>query len=146
VTAAPPVFRAPSLLAAEKGSKRREKEAPSQPGKTVAARANPFYGGEAAKVTARGWQYSNEDSGRKNDPVFSMVCAGCSSLIIAHRNLAPALREGPRGEKLRRAARDGLGWLCRYFSESRWPGNDAYAFYSLEKVGDIGEIVSFGGV
>src|SRR5262249_30976301 len=145
VTAARPVFRA-RAPGPEKVARKREKEAPPQPGKTVVARQNPLYGDERTKVTARKWEYSNEDSGRKNDPGFSMVCAGGSSLLLAHRNLAPAYRDGPKGEKLRAAIRDGYGWLCRYFSESRWPGNNAYAFYSLEKAGDIGEVVSFGGV
>ncbi len=140
-----PIFKAPEPEG-EKDVVRRaavkQKEESSK--RTVARKASPS-ALEESKVRARGWKYVPEeyeipgDLGRRRQ--FSMVCAGVSSLLIAQRNL-PGWA-GPNGKDLRIALRDGYGWLTNHL-EGRRPGQDYYAFYSLEKVGDLGQVESFG--
>ncbi len=121
---------------------------PKELGKTQTKKESPLYsasrGGEAPVVHARGWRYTAEDLG---EPKFSMACAGLSSLLIAQRNL-PAAAGSPRDEAIRKALRDGYGWVTQFLGAERSPFrtifNIPYALYSLEKVGDLGEVTAFG--
>jgi hypothetical protein len=121
-----PVFREPEGKA-------------ERPGKT-AARKEIRAGDEAAAVRARGWTYVKD---RKNGTMFSMTCAGLSSLLLAERNLRVS-RSGQAGEPLRKAIRDGCGWVTARLGEERRARRECYNFYSLEKVGDIAGIEAFG--
>ncbi len=125
----------------------RPKEPSNERGKTQAKKESPLYtnprGGEVPAVHARGWKYSIQDLG---EPKFAMVCAGLSSLLIAQRNLPAG--GSPRDEAIRKALRDGYGWVTRFLGAERSPFrtifNIPYALYSLEKVGDLGEVTAFG--
>jgi hypothetical protein len=141
-----PIFRTQPGAEKEGGKRSRlpqgQGQTPAQ-GKTV-ARKSGTTGSEGVKVRARGWKYLSDEQelagiqGRRRQ--FSMVCAGLSSLLLAQRNLPPA----SHSDALKAALRDGFGWLSRFLDGNRRPGRDFYAFYSLEKVGDIGEVTAFG--
>lgn len=116
----------------------------ASPKKTSTQKDVQLYGGESVKVQARGWKYTREEF---DAPKFAMACAGLSSLLLAQKNLGPQA-SGARGEAIRRAVRDGYGWLTTFFDSMKTPFPKMfglhYDLYSLEKVGDIGEVASFG--
>jgi hypothetical protein len=114
------------------------------PRKTTVPKTPPLYEGESLRVEARGWRYLREEF---DQPKFSMACAGLSSLLLAQKNLGPGA-SGARAESIRRAIRDGYGWVTVFLESMKTPFPKMfgleYDLYSLEKVGDIGEVVSFG--
>jgi len=126
--------------------KRRKKRRKGSP--TVGRKTGPLYEGEAVQVKARGWRYLKDEAeiilNPNLDRQFSMVCAGLSSLLLAQRYLPPNVLAGHRGEALKRALRDGYGWITSYVESGSRPLQYYYALYSLEKVGDIGKVVAFG--
>ncbi len=69
-----------------------------------------------------------------------MTCAGLSSLLLARDALRATLPPEATA-KLNKAIWDGYGWLMGHWS----PNSGYYGIYSLEKVGDIGEVLKFGG-
>lgn len=94
------------------------------------------------EAEARGWAYRElELSSRVS---FSMTSAGQSSLLLALENLGNT-RNAQRNA-VEKAVRDGYAWLGTYLEKKTRLRNDTYALYSLEKVGDIGNVESFGNV
>ncbi|MCZ6793569.1 MAG: hypothetical protein O7J95_08155 [Planctomycetota bacterium] len=87
-------------------------------------------------VRPGGWCYKN-----KGAPYPSMTAAGTSSLLIA--------RAGLKGNPPLRAAIDralirAYGWIGGHFEEFiRGKRHHYYTLYSLEKVGDLGEVETF---
>jgi hypothetical protein len=142
-----PTFRPPEGPDPPGGA--RSTPAPAPSGKTVARKSSPLHQGESGAgesgARARGWRYSTLEA---DAPKFSMSCAGLSSLLMAQRNL-PA-QGGGRAESLRRALRDGYGWVGRFLTRNVTPFKDVYDvpydLYSLEKVGDLDGVVAFGDV
>jgi hypothetical protein len=119
----------------------KKKDTVSQ--KTMARKANqPTF--EEGKAHARGWKYVPEEYADRSPVMqrrqFSMVCAGVSSLLIAQRNLGGG---GSRAQALKDSLRDGYGWLINFLGGNMRPGQEYYAFYSIEKVGDLGGVEAF---
>ena len=94
-----------------------------------------------------GFSYT-ASSGGGNAATLSMTCAGISSLIIAHENLADAddfIRNGnvvcckPLDDL--QMIEDGIQWLSNKFQASR---NDFYYLYSLERAGRLSGRRFFG--
>jgi hypothetical protein len=99
--------------------------------------AEPEVGLEGIKVYRRGWNYQRP--GNPHAVSWNMTCAGLSSLILARQNLRAGLTPQER-EALNAAVRDGYGWVMGSWS----PTESFYGSYSLEKVGDLGEVKLFG--
>jgi len=103
-----------------------------------------IYGREGPVPKARGWAYQAiGQEGR--GATWNMTCAGQSSLLIARRFLLRDRTFPPvKREVLDRAIRDGYAWIIR--NRGGLPGGPMYyyAIYSIEKVGDIGEVEAFG--
>ncbi|MBI4605678.1 MAG: hypothetical protein HY721_27240 [Planctomycetes bacterium] len=95
---------------------------------------NPEIGTESIEVLQRGWDYENKGSSSWN-----MTCAGLSSLLLARENLRGKI-SGEAKTALDKAIRDGYGWVMGHWS----PGGSYYGMYSLEKVGDLGDVQKFG--
>ena len=95
-------------------------------------------GSEKYRTLPGGWGYkANGDAPTKN-----MTAAGVSSLLIARRAL---LERRQLTQKLAddslNLIRSGICWMALHM-KSYW-SNDFYGLYSLEKVGDIGNIERF---
>ncbi|MBN1441496.1 MAG: hypothetical protein JXA90_02255 [Planctomycetes bacterium] len=93
---------------------------------------------QVAKLTPGGWAYTQS----RSDPYASMTAAGASSLLVALNGL------GNSGGRLRTQAQAALfsayGWISDNFaSYIRGTRHYYYTLYSLEKVGDLGEIAKF---
>ena len=92
-------------------------------------------------VKPGGWQYHATKGGSK----ASMTAAGASSLLVARNGLG-------RGNLALRQAVDkalvrSYAWINRNFKSfivAGGGGHGLYTMYSLEKVGDLGEIEKFG--
>ncbi len=115
-------------------SKRESKTVRVPPGERI------FRG--AKKIHARGWAYADLQPDSK--VTFSMSCAMQSTALLAHMYLRR--RGGSRVDALERSLRDGYAWLTRILESDQALYADTYALYSLEKVGDIGEVETFGEV
>lgn len=102
---------------------------------TAPATEDPEVGTERLQVFQRGWDYLN--SGKSN---WNMTCAGLSSLLLARESLRSVLQPDQK-KALDKAIWDGYGWVMANWA----PNASYYGMYSLEKVGDIGEVVKFGG-
>ena len=92
-------------------------------------------------VKPGGWQYTAVQGGSK----ASMTAAGASSLLVARNGL------GRANFALRQAVDKALvrsyAWINKNFAAFIQAGGGAhglYTMYSLEKVGDLGEIEKFG--
>lgn len=95
---------------------------------------DPVVGTEATPVYKRGWDYEN-----KGQSTWNMSCAGLSSLLLARQNLKGKLSTSAQAA-LDKAVRDGYGWIM-----GNWqPTGQYYGIYSIEKVGDIGDVQLFG--
>lgn len=92
----------------------------------------------------RGWAYRQLDQSSKIK--FSMTSAAQSCLLLAHRELLKSEARPETLSEVERSLRDGYAWLGSYLTRRKRLGSDTYALYSLEKVGDIGEVESFGPV
>ena len=118
---------------AKKGASRGRKK-----GRTVVTAPrlpeSPELGFEGIKVFRRGFDYTN--GGGAN---WNMTCAGLSSLILARQNLDRRVTVNQRNA-LNQAVHDGYGWLMGHWN----PHSSFYGMYSLEKVGDLGEVKLFG--
>lgn len=114
------------------GSKKGED--PKTGVRTVVKSDDPEVGTEDIQVFQRGWDYQNQGGA-----TWNMTCAGLSSLLLARENLRATLSPEAK-RKLDKAIWDGYGWLMGHWD----PNNNYYGMYSLEKVGDIGEVVKFG--
>ncbi len=102
--------------------------------RTAVKSEDPEVGTEDIQVFQRGWDYEN-----KGGATWNMTCAGLSSLLLARENLRGTL--SPEAKRaLDKAIWDGYGWLMGHWD----PNNNYYGMYSLEKVGDIGEVLRFG--
>ena len=130
---------------------REDAEGARRENKTAAKKAAGLYtaarAGESLEAHARGWKYVGEEFEK---PKLSMACAGLSSLLLAERHLGNQKSFDDRAMRIRRALRDGYGWVCESFLE-RTPERIEpffvfYDLYSLEKVGDIGGIEAFGAM
>ena len=92
-------------------------------------------------VKPGGWQYHATKGGSK----ASMTAAGASSLLVARNGLGrtnPALRQS-----LDKALVRSYAWINKNFNafiQAGGGGHGLYTMYSLEKVGDLGEIEKFG--
>lgn len=95
---------------------------------------DPQIGTEDIEVLQRGWDYTN-----KGKATWNMTCAGLSSLLLARENLRGQIDLDAK-QALDKSIRDGYGWVMGHWS----PNENYYGMYSLEKVGDIGEVVKFG--
>ncbi|MBN1420325.1 MAG: HEAT repeat domain-containing protein [Planctomycetes bacterium] len=103
-----------------------------------------IYGREGPTPKARGWAYQAIGQEGRN-ATWNMTCAGQSSLLVARRFLLRDRTFLPtKREILDRAIRDGYAWIIR--NRGGLPGGPMYyyAIYSIEKVGDIGEVEAFG--
>ncbi|MEC9353462.1 MAG: hypothetical protein VYD81_09110, partial [Planctomycetota bacterium] len=92
-------------------------------------------------VKPGGWQYTAVKGGSK----ASMTAAGASSLLVARNGL------GRANFALRQAVDKALvrsyAWINKNFAsfiQAGGGGHGLYTMYSLEKVGDLGEIEKFG--
>jgi len=97
-------------------------------------------GVETLRVKPGGWQYQANQQGAK----ASMTAAGLSSLIIV-RN---ALGRARAGAAVERAIASSIIWTSKNFNQYMNAGGGhggLYTMYSLEKVGDLGEIETLGG-
>jgi hypothetical protein len=100
---------------------------------------NPEIGFEGLKVFRRGWGYSyNRETKTYDGPSWNMTCAGLSSLILARQNLEGRVTAEQKNA-LNKAIHDGYGWLMGHWSAVA----SYYGMYSLEKVGDLGEVKLF---
>ena len=114
-----------------------------EPGKTPAPVA-------PGRGCAGGWRYWSDDSQFGPSKSLSMTAAGISSLLVVCKRLR-RMNRGIPGD-YRKAIRDGLIWLTKYHrnlrsmrGRSRGIYKDYfYAIYSLEKVGDLGDILRLG--
>ncbi len=98
--------------------------------------ARPLTAQEMQTAWKRGFHYVDKNPKSGN---WNMSCAGVSSLLVAFRFGKQTLTEELR-QKVRQSLRDGVAWI-----EADWkPHHNFYGMYSLEKVGDLGEIHSFG--
>ena len=92
-------------------------------------------------VAPGGWQYHAPKAGSK----ASMTAAGASSLLVARNGLGRtnlALRQS-----LDKALVRSYAWINKNFNafiQAGGGGHGLYTMYSLEKVGDLGEIEKFG--
>ena len=92
-------------------------------------------------VKPGGWQYTAVKGGSK----ASMTAAGASSLLVARNGLGRtnlALRQS-----LDKALVRSYAWINKNFNafiQAGGGGHGLYTMYSLEKVGDLGEIEKFG--
>ncbi|MCH2366723.1 MAG: hypothetical protein MK554_05860 [Planctomycetes bacterium] len=92
-------------------------------------------------VKPGGWQYTAAKGGSK----ASMTAAGASSLLVARNGLGRtnlALRQS-----LDKALVRSYAWINKNFNafiQAGGGGHGLYTMYSLEKVGDLGEIEKFG--
>lgn len=92
-------------------------------------------------VKPGGWQYHATKGGSK----ASMTAAGASSLLVARNGLGRtnlALRQS-----LDKALVRSYAWINKNFNafiQAGGGGHGLYTMYSLEKVGDLGEIEKFG--
>jgi hypothetical protein len=95
-------------------------------------------GGEATfNAAPGGWGYTSEDW----RPYASMTAAGCSSLLVARDVLGGSFPPLPE-----KALDASLAWIAANLD--RFLVNEGrcyYALYSLEKVGDLGNIASLNG-
>lgn len=99
-----------------------------------------LYRDPGAAVAARGWGYQVKKNAPAR-PTFSMTSAGQSSVLLAHRYL---VKGGARIAALERTIRDGYGWLSGTLDSVEKFQFKIYDLYSLEKVGDLGGVESFG--
>ena len=91
---------------------------------------------EMQKAWKRGFHYA--DKAPKSGS-WNMTCAGASSLLVVHRFGKESLTAELR-KKVRASLRDAVAWI-----EADWkPHDNFYGMYSLEKVGDLGEVHTFG--
>src|SRR5262249_37860900 len=70
--------------------------------------------------------------------------AGVSSLLLAEKYLPAGRLDGAKGAALHKAIADGYGWLVRHLERHGARDLQLYDAYSLEKVGDLGAVESFG--
>ena len=96
--------------------------------------------GASFKVRPGGWQYRATNKGSK----ASMTAAGASSLLVARNGLA-------NGSRLKKAVEKAIArsylWIDKNFNSYmsfNLGGHGLYTIYSLEKVGDLGDIERFG--
>ena len=101
---------------------------------TAVSSEDPEIGTESFDVFQRGWDYQH-----KGGATWNMTCAGLSSLLLARESLRGKLTADAK-KTLDKAIWDGYGWVMGHWS----PNSNYYGMYSLEKVGDIGEVVKFG--
>ena len=107
-------------------------------GGTVVAEIEPraLSAPEMQKAWKRGFHYA--DKAPKSGS-WNMTCAGASSLLVVHRFGKESLTAELR-KKVRASLRDAVAWI-----EADWkPHDNFYGMYSLEKVGDLGEVHTFG--
>ena len=95
----------------------------------------PEIGTEGIKVLQRGWTYD-----KTGGVSWNMTCAGLSSLLLARENFRGNVSEDLR-KSMDGAIRDGCGWLMGHWDTKQ---GSYYGMYSIEKVGDIGEVQKFG--
>lgn len=91
------------------------------------------------RVPPGGWSYT---AGR-SDPYASMTAAGTSSLQVARGGLRFA-GVGLKN-RIEKALASGYAWIAGHFND--YPNGNRhyyYTLYSLEKVGDLGQIEKFG--
>lgn len=92
-------------------------------------------------VKPGGWQYHATKGGSK----ASMTAAGASSLLVARNGLGRA--NLPLRQSLDKALVRSYAWINKNFNafiQAGGGGHGLYTMYSLEKVGDLGEIEKFG--
>ena len=94
---------------------------------------DPEVGLEGIKVYSRGFDYRNGGGA-----TWNMTCAGLSSLILARKSLKKKI-PNQQLNALNKAVRDGYGWLMTHWK----PIGSYYGMYSLEKVGDLGDVKLF---
>jgi hypothetical protein len=86
-----------------------------------------------------GWAYNRSE----RPPYGSMTAAGASCLLVARNGLGGSLPAASQS-----ALDSALGWITRNFDRFLAGGGGErtvyYYLYSLEKAGDIGDIVLFG--
>jgi hypothetical protein len=89
-----------------------------------------------------GWNYSGNDQ----KPYPSMTAAGASSLLVAREGL-DKLGGWPSGLKARleQGLHGAMAWITQRFGDYMKGGHHYYyTLYSLEKVGDLGDVLRFG--
>jgi hypothetical protein len=94
------------------------------------------------RVSPGGWGYTPASKkGEKSAPYPSMTAAGVSSLLIAVSSLKP--KKPPL--EAERTLEAGYAWITKHFDLYLKEGKQFfYTLYSLEKVGDLGQIERFG--
>ncbi len=115
--------------------KKAGKSRKSDRGRTtvVVTPEDPEVGLEGIKVYSRGFDYRNGGGA-----TWNMTCAGLSSLILARKALKKKI-PNQHLNALNKAVRDGYGWLMTHWK----PIGSYYGMYSLEKVGDLGDVKLF---
>ncbi|MBN1417725.1 MAG: hypothetical protein JXP34_03060, partial [Planctomycetes bacterium] len=86
----------------------------------------------------RGWCYQGPKGGAR----ATMTSAGLSSLLIAREYLirAPGACPPETLKKIDRAIRDGYAWIIDKKAKMDFGSWHFYGLYSLEKVGDLGNV------
>jgi len=125
---AKPVFRRDTGLVGRKGTTGVKEKDPQQ-----------FSPEGDAKV--RAWSYQDPKGG----PTATMSCAGLSSLLIAREYLlrAPGACPPEKLKKIDQGIRDGYAWVTQVKGGMNFGGWHFYGLYSLEKVGDLGNVEKF---
>ncbi|MFN0057180.1 MAG: discoidin domain-containing protein [Planctomycetota bacterium] len=98
---------------------------------------DPVVGREDIDVRARGVGYHVTDRPTSS---WNMSCAALSSLLVADDLMGGELPKEKR-DRLAAGIRDNYGWLMEHWT----PTQTLYGMYSLEKVGDIGNVKLFDG-
>lgn len=132
-----PRFRSPSQ---ETGKSSKLRGSSTKRSRTE--RVSPFASIYDEEVpVARGWGYTEY----KPDTVttFSMTCAAQSCNLLAFQF---GRFSGSRRRDLEKSIRDGHAWISRYLAEHERLQPVPYTLYSLEKVGDIGHVKSYGDI
>lgn len=112
-----------------RGSGRTTTGTSESSGTTVIVRSSPG-----------GWGYRESDT----SPYASMSAAGASSLIVAKNGLGKRV-PGNLAKSLDAALFSAYAWIATHFDEFLGAKSSYYTLYSLEKVGDLGRVQSFGG-
>ena len=96
----------------------------------------PLTAAETRTAWKRGFHYADKNP---KSGSWNMSCAAVSSLQVAYMFGKGALTP-EECQKVRDAIRDGVAWI-----EGEWePHKNFYGMYSMEKVGDLGEIKTIG--
>ncbi|MBN1417215.1 MAG: hypothetical protein JXP34_00470 [Planctomycetes bacterium] len=120
---------------------RRDAGSLGRKGTTGVRQKDPQQFSAEGDAKIRGWCYQEP----KGAPTATMTCAGLSSLLIAREYLlrVPGACPPDKLKKIDQGIRDGYAWVTRTKGGMNFGGWHFYGLYSLEKVGDLGNVEKF---